>query len=230
MKRRLFSETGDYAKALLFAVVIAFLIKATIVEAYGIPSGSMEDTLLVGDLVVSNKVLYGSKIPFTGYRLPAIREPQPGDIITFKWPGDGKTDYVKRCVAVAGQTVEVRDKVLYIDGQPIPEPTNSKHSDKGVFSRSENPRDNFGPFVVPEGTVFAMGDNRDHSYDSRFWGPVPLELIEGKVEFIQWSIAPDESSPGMDLTDLGSIPVSVWHQVTNFLGRIRWERTAAGVE
>lgn len=230
MKSKMFSETRDYLKALIFALFIAFIIKTSIVEAYGIPSSSMEDTLLIGDLIVSNKLLYGARVPFTSYRFPAIRKPRPGDIITFKWPGDGQTDYVKRCVAVEGQTVEVRDKVLYVDGEPIPEPQYSKHVDDRLLPPGKNPRDNFGPFVVPPGTVFAMGDNRDRSYDSRFWGPVPLELIEGKVEMIQWSIAPDETAPHIDLADLGSVPLTVWHNVTHFLGRIRWSRTVETVE
>ncbi len=230
MKRKLFTETRDYAKALIFALIIAFIIKSTIVEAYGIPSGSMEDTLLIGDLIVSNKIVYGARIPIIGYRLPAVRKPMPGDIITFKWPGDGITDYVKRCVAVEGQTVEVRDKVLYVDGVVFPDPEFSKHADQRILPSGKNPRDNFGPYVVPAGHVFAMGDNRDNSYDSRFWGPVPLELIEGKVEMIQWSIAPDEKAPQLDLADMGSIPRTVWHNVTHFLGRIRWSRTIDHVE
>jgi len=230
MKGKMFSETRDYVKALVFALFIAFIIKTSIVEAYGIPSSSMEDTLLIGDLIVSNKLLYGARLPFIGYRFPAIREPQPGDIITFKWPGDGQTDYVKRCVAVAGQTVEVRDKILYVDGEPFPDPQYSKHVDDHYFPPGKNPRDNFGPFIVPPGTVFAMGDNRDRSYDSRFWGPVPLELIEGKVELIQWSIMPDETAPKIDLADLGSVPLAVWHNVTHFLGRVRWNRTVEAVD
>jgi len=230
MKGKVFSETRDYFKALIFALFVAFIIKTSIVEAYGIPSGSMEDTLLIGDLIVSNKLVYGARLPFTHYRFPAIRNPQPGDIITFKWPGDRQTDYVKRCVAVEGQTVEVRNKVLYVDGRQVPDPQFSKHVDNRLIPSGKNPRDNFGPFVVPAGTVFAMGDNRDRSYDSRFWGPVPLELIEGKVEMIQWSIAPDEAAPTIDLTDLGTVPLTVWHNVTHFLGRIRWGRTIDSVD
>jgi signal peptidase I len=230
MKKKLFTETRDYAKAIAFAVFIAFIIKTSIVEAYGIPSSSMEDTLLIGDLVVSNKILYGARIPFTGYRLPAIRKPQPGDIITFKWPGDGQTDYVKRCVAVEGQTVEIRGKTLYVDGKVFPDPQCSKFVDKQILPASSNQRDYFGPYLVPPKTVFAMGDNRDRSYDSRFWGPVPLELIEGKVELIQWSIAPDETAPQLDLANLGTIPRTVWHNLAHFIGRIRWERTASDIE
>jgi signal peptidase I len=230
MRHQFVLGARDMVKAVAFAVVAAFIIKSSIVEAYGIPSGSMEDTLLVGDLIVSNKVIYGAKVPFTGYRLPAIRSPRPGDIITFKWPGDRQTDYVKRVVAVAGQTVEIHDKMLYIDGQIFPDPEFSKHVDSRILSSPKESRDNFGPFVVPAGTVFAMGDNRDRSYDSRYWGTVPLELIEGKVEMIQWSIAPDSAAPTIDLTDLGSIPKTVWHTVAHFVDRIRWERTVQVVE
>lgn len=225
MANKIVSGTYSYLKAIIVAILAALIIKTSIAEAYRIPSSSMEDTLLIGDFVVSNKFLYGAKIPFIGVRLPAIRPPEPGDIITFKWPGDGITDYVKRCVAVAGQTVEVRDKVLYVDGEVFEDPEFSKHVDGRVLPAKRDRRDNFGPYVVPPGTVFAMGDNRDQSYDSRFWGPVPLELIEGKVMIIQWSIAPDEEATEIDLADLSTIPRATWDTVTRFAQRVRWGRT-----
>ena len=226
IKKQMINESYSYFKAILFAVVAAFIIKSTIVEAYGIPSSSMEDTLLIGDLVVSNKVLYGAKLPIIGYRLPAIRHPQQGDIITFKFPGDRKTDYVKRCVATEGQVVRVIDKILYVDGKVFPNPEFSKFEDSTHIlpAGANSPRDNFGPFTVPKGYVFAMGDNRDRSYDSRFWGPVPLELIEGKVMFIQWSLAQDEDATKIDLSDLTTIPESVWDTASHFTSRIRWSR------
>lgn len=217
-------ESFSYLKAIVFAVIAAFFIKTSFVEAYGIPSSSMEDTLLIGDLVVSNKLLYGAKLPIIGYRMPAIREPKQGDIITFKWPGDRKTDYVKRCVATEGQVVKIVNKVLYVDGEIFPNPEYSKFADGNRIDPRKSARDNFGPFTVPEDHVFAMGDNRDRSYDSRFWGPVPLELIEGKVMFIQWSLAPDEQATEIQLTDLTTIPLSVWDNTTHFFGRIRWDR------
>lgn len=225
MKNKAFSEAFGFARVLLWAVLFALVVKTTVAEGYHIPTSSMENTLLTGDFIVANKFLYGARIPFTSYRLPAVRPPRPGDIITFKWPGDRKTDYVKRCVAIAGQTVEVRNKVLYVDNVALADPEQSKHTDRRVIPRGKNGRDNFGPYLVPEGSVFAMGDNRDNSYDSRFWGPVPLELIEGKVFLIQWSIAPDEKAPQIDLTDMTSIPVTVFHTVTHFLQRFRWERS-----
>lgn len=224
IKKQMMDESFSYVKAIIFAVIAAFFIKTSFVEAYGIPSSSMEDTLLIGDLVVSNKLLYGAKVPVIGYRFPAIREPEQGDIITFKWPGDRKTDYVKRCVATAGQTVKIVNKVLYVDGKKFPNPEHSKFMDGARIDLSKPQRDNFGPFTVPPNCVFAMGDNRDRSYDSRFWGPVPLELIEGKVMFIQWSLAPDDNATSIDLADLTTIPESVWDNTTHFIGRIRWDR------
>jgi len=227
--KKIVAGSYGYLKALFWAVLLAFLVKASLAEAYRVPSSSMEDTLLIGDFVLSNKLLFGGRIPFVGWRLPEIRQPRQGDIITFKWPGDHKTDYVKRCVAVAGQVVEIRDKVLYVDGKVFPEPEHGKYVEKDQPLDKSDRRDYFGPYTVPAGTVFAMGDNRDNSYDSRYWGPVPLELIEGKVMAIQWSIAPDDKAPQIDPARFATIPPTVWNSVTHFLGRIRWNRTARGV-
>ncbi|MDD4051639.1 MAG: signal peptidase I [candidate division Zixibacteria bacterium] len=229
MDKKILAGSYGYLKALFWAVLLAFFVKASLAEAYRVPSSSMEDTLLIGDFVVSNKLLYGGRIPFFGWRLPEIRHPRPGDVITFKWPGDRKTDYVKRCVAVEGQVVEVRDKVLYVDGKAFPDPARAKYIAKGKPLDKNDRRDYFGPFTVPPETIFAMGDNRDNSYDSRYWGPVPLELVEGKVIGIQWSIAPDDNAPKIDPAHFTSIPVTFWHTITNFVGRIRWDRTVRSV-
>lgn len=225
VNKKFFAGSYGYLKALFWAVLLAFFVKASLAEAYRVPSSSMEDTLLIGDFVLSNKVIFGGRIPFTGWRLPDIRHPQQGDIITFKWPGDRKTDYVKRCVAVAGQVVEVRDKILYVDGKVFLDPAYAKYIGQGRPFDKGDRRDNFGPFTVPPGTIFAMGDNRDNSYDSRYWGPVPLDLVEGKVMAIQWSIAPDDNAPKIDPARFTSIPVTFWHSITHFVGRIRWDRT-----
>jgi signal peptidase I len=229
-RKGIFSETYGYIKALFWAILIAFVIKTSIAEAYLVPSSSMEDTLLVGDFVISTKFVYGAKIPFVGWRLPGIREPRPGDIITFKFPGDLRTDFVKRCVAVEGQIVTVKDKVLYIDGEQFPDPEFAKHTDERILDDPRVPRDNFGPYRVPRGTIFAMGDNRDNSNDSRFWGPVPIDLIEGKVMFIQWSIATDKNALAIDVADLSTIPAAVVHNLIHFWDRIRWDRFLRGVD
>jgi signal peptidase I len=209
--------------------LIAVLIKSSIAEAYLVPSSSMEDTLLIGDFVISNKFIYGAKLPLVGWRLPGIRKPQPGDIITFKYPVDGRTDFVKRCIATEGQIITIKDKVLYIDGQVSPLPEFSKYADDRIIDNPNVPRDNFGPYKVPTGKIFAMGDNRDNSNDSRFWGSVPLELIEGKVMFIQWSIAPDEQALAFDPADLTTVPGMVAHNLIHFWDRIRWNRFFKGV-
>jgi signal peptidase I len=204
-----------------------FLIINSIGQAYKIPSGSMENTLLIGDFVVANKVIYGSKIPLIDYRLPAIRDPHPGDIVIFRYPGDGKTPYVKRCVAVEGQKVEISDKILYVDNQKYQDTEGTKYLDSALYPRSAtggNSRDNWGPYIVPRDHFFMMGDNRDNSADSRFWGPVHRDLIIGKPLIIHWSWSEDESAPQVDPRDPLSIPTLFVYNIANFYDRVRWER------
>lgn len=162
------------------AVVLALFVRTFFAQAFRIPSESMEDTLLVGDFLFANKLIYGAKIPFIDKHLPSIRDPRPGDIIIFKYPGDEKTPYIKRCVAVAGQTVELKGSTLYVDGVAREEPFTK-------YVRGENLPRRFGPITVPEGHVFMMGDNRDNSSDSRVWGALDKDLIMGKAMFIYFS-------------------------------------------
>jgi signal peptidase I len=167
----------EYAEIISMAVVLAFFVRAFFIQAFRIPSESMEDTLLVGDFLFANKLIYGPKVPFTEKRLPGVRDPEPGDIIIFKYPGDKKTDYIKRCVAVEGQTVELKGRTLYVDGV-------ARAEDYAKYYHGSN----FGPYVVPEDHIFMMGDNRDNSADSRVWGPLPKSLILGKAMFIYFSL------------------------------------------
>jgi signal peptidase I len=192
-KARTKSTLREYVEALLLAVVLTIVIRGLVIQAFRIPTGSMEDTLLVGDFLFVNKMVYGSEIDigfggnrFLYYRFPAIRDPRPGDIIVFRYPDDPARDFIKRCVAVGGQTVEIRDKVLYVDGRAREEPY-AVHKDPRVLSREMNRRDNFGPYVVPQGHLFMMGDNRDNSHDSRFWGALPRHLVKGQSMFLYWS-------------------------------------------
>lgn len=226
MQKDIFDIVWENIKSLLIAVVLAIIIKTSIVEAYKIPSASMEDTLLVGDFLIANKFKYGARLPLVNWRLPGFREPEPGDVVIFKWPGDGVTNYIKRCVATEGQTVEVKDKVLYVDGTPFPNPLESKFT-KPILSRrslGENTRDNFGPYVVPKDCYFMMGDNRDNSYDSRFWGPVHEDLVLGEAMFIHWSWVPDEGSPEVSVADPLSVPRLFLYNVVHFPERVRWGR------
>jgi signal peptidase I len=220
----------EYIKSLGIALLLAYLIKTSIVEAYKIPSSSMEDTLLVGDFLLANKFIYGAQVPFTDWHLPAVKDPQPGDVVIFRWPLDPSTNYIKRCVATAGQVVEIRDKVLYVDGSRFLDPENTKYTDRRVITDPAVGRDNFGPYRVPPGMIFAMGDNRDNSSDSRFWGPVSLNLVQGKAVLIHWSWQPDIKAPEITLTDLGSIPRSVAYNLIHFFRRVRWSRLGNFIE
>ena len=226
MAKSAFDIIWENVKSLLIAVVLAVIIKTSIVEAYKIPSASMEDTLLVGDFLIANKFKYGARLPVVNWQLPAFREPQPGDVVIFKWPGDGVTNYIKRCVAVGGQTVEIRDKVLYIDGEIFANPDKLKYTRPNVPRppNGDNTRDNYGPVVVPKDCYFMMGDNRDNSYDSRFWGVVHKDLILGEAMFIHWSGEPDEKSPAVSVSDPLSVPRLFLYNVVHFPQRVRWDR------
>ena len=187
MAKRKKSAIREYAEIIVLAVALALFVRTFFVQAFRIPSESMEDTLLVGDFLFANKLLYGPKLPFVDVRLPAIRQPKPGDIIIFKYPHDPKIDYIKRCVAVEGQTVELVDNKLFVDGV-----MQDEEFTKYVFGSRPDRR--FGPFKVPEGHIFMMGDNRDNSADSRAWGPLDKKLIAGKAMFIYFSWNPSSHS------------------------------------
>lgn len=178
-------ETID---TVVWAVVLFLILRTFVVQAFRIPSPSMEDTLMIGDFLFINKVEYGARIPFTDWRLPGLRDPRPGDIIVFQKPsgddpGEREVDFIKRCVAVGGQTVEMREKRLLVDGLPQVEPY---ALNKDPFLRPE--RDDWGPLTVPENQLFMLGDNRDYSHDSRFWGCVPMEKVRGRafIRYFSW--------------------------------------------
>ena len=193
------SIVREYGEAIVVAVALTLVIRTFIIQAFRIPTGSMEDTLLVGDHLFVNKFVYGAKIPFTDWRLPRLRDPARGDIVVFKFPEDPSRDFIKRMVALPGDTVQIRDKVLYRNGEPVGEDyikVSSYSREPGaqeanIFPAGAGNRDNYGlsrPVVVPDGHYFMMGDNRDHSDDSRFWGFLPRENIKGKAMFIYFSI------------------------------------------
>jgi signal peptidase I len=182
----------EYYEAILVAFILALFVRTFVFENFKIPSRSMEDGLLVGDHLVVNKFVFSEHFDSPLYKLLPYRSPERGDVVVFKYPVDPRRDFIKRCVAVGGDTVEVRDKQLYINGVEQIEPyvvhkATTMIPNQPSVRPSMRPRDNFGPYVVPPGTVFCMGDNRDNSSDSRFWGPVPLENIKGRALLIYWS-------------------------------------------
>lgn len=182
----------EYGEALIIAAILALIIRTFVVQAFKIPSGSMEDTLLVGDHLLVNKFIYGIQLPFSDQRYFTIRHPQRGDVIVFEFPRDeGKPwlerrDFIKRVVGTPGDVVEIRDKKVYINGKEwtIPQEV---HKEQGILGPQYGPRDNMKPVKVPEGHYFVMGDNRDRSYDSRFWGFVPEDKIKGLAFIKYWS-------------------------------------------
>lgn len=214
----------EYVESFAVALLLALVIKCSVVEAYKIPSSSMEDTLLIGDFLLANKFIYGAKIPLIDAHLPAIREPKPGDVVIFKYPNNPEINYIKRCVAVGGQVVEIRNKAIYLDGERLPEPPELKNTDRRSLPASVSSRDNYGPYKIPQGYIFVMGDNRDNSYDSRFWGPLDRKLVLGKAMILHLSWAPDPGAPNFSWTNPLTYPGSLFYNITHFYKRVRWDR------
>ena len=210
------STTREYVESIVIAVLIALFLRSFVIEAFKIPSGSMIPTLQVGDHIFVNKFIYGLRLPWTNVKFGMqLRKPERGEVIVFKFPRDQEKDFIKRIVAIEGDTVEVRDNVVYVNGQPTPRvhetddqceyedfdevsgrcdhrrceayrETVGTHVYHTVFDRGPSPR-SWPKVTVPAGNVFVMGDNRDNSHDSRFWGTVPFELIKGKALVIWFS-------------------------------------------
>ena len=183
-KKSLFRE---YAEAIIIAVLLALVIRQFAVQAFTIPSGSMMDTLLIGDYILVNKFLLGPEIPFTDKHLPGLRSPEHGDVIVFKYPNDETRDFIKRIVAVGGDTIQVKDNRVWRNGTLIEEP----YVMPGSFRPGPSTHCGYlygcEPLVVPPNSYFVMGDNRDNSQDSRYWGFVKREKIRGKAFLIYWS-------------------------------------------
>lgn len=185
-KKRLLRE---YAEAIITALLLALLIRAYIIQAFKIPSGSMVPTLLIGDHILVSKFIYGTEIPFSDKRFLVFKKPQRGDIIVFRYPENPERDFIKRAIAIEGDIIESRDKAIYVNGKAVVEPY-AYYTDPYIMPRGNGPRDNFGPVRVPKDKLFVMGDNRDQSHDSRYWGFVDIKDIKGKAFIIYWSWDP----------------------------------------
>lgn len=188
-KKRLVRE---YAEAIIIALIAALIIRAYVIQAFKIPSGSMIPTLLIGDHILVNKFIYGTPIPFSDKRVLIFKKPERGDIIVFKYPENPKKDFIKRVVATGGDKIESRNKVIYVNGDKLSEPY-AQHTDNAMLPTGISLRDNFEPITVPANKFFVMGDNRDQSHDSRFWGFVDLKEIKGEALIIYWSWNADDS-------------------------------------
>ncbi|HYC87974.1 MAG TPA: signal peptidase I [Thermoanaerobaculia bacterium] len=215
------STIREYYEALLIAIVFVNFARIFAFQAFKIPSGSMEDNLKIGDHIIVNKCIYGPQVPALRGLVP-LRDVERGDVIVFRYPGDPSQDYVKRVVGLPGETIHIRAKKVFINGKPLDEPY-VLHTDDRVLhvNHPQSSRDHFGPFVIPQGEYFAMGDNRDNSNDSRFWGGVPRALIKGRAFMVYWSfdMRPARGTSARErLGELGKV-------VVYFFTKTRWERT-----
>lgn len=180
------STFREYSEAAVIAILLALFIRSFVVQAFKIPSGSMEPTLLIGDHILVNKFIYGIKIPFFRTTLIPIAEPHRGDVIVFIYPVDRSKDFIKRVIGLPGEKIETVGTKILINGN-LYEDKHGFYTDHGGRTGNPTDKEQFLPKIVPNNHFFVMGDNRDHSYDSRYWGFVPSESIKGKAFIIYWS-------------------------------------------
>ena len=186
-KTTILRSIGVYLTSVIFAISLALLIRTFGVQAFKIPSsGAMKNSILIGDHILVNKFVYGIKLPIADTVLIPISKPKYGDIIVFKYPKEPEKDFIKRVIGVGGDVIEIKDKQVYVNNTRLNE-NYVIHTDSRIFPEDQNPRDNLKSITVPENSLFVMGDNRDHSYDSRFWGVVDLKAVKGKAFVIYWS-------------------------------------------
>ena len=179
------SKVREYAETIIIALAIALFVRTFVVQAFKIPSESMKPTLLVGDHILVNKFIYGIRIPFVGKRIVTFKDPKRGDVIVFKYPEDRSKDFIKRVIGLPGDTVEFKDRTIYINDRPIEDPWGVYKKDNPSWRSSASK--NYDPQVVPPGALFVMGDNRDNSLDSRVWGCVPFDDVLGEAFIMYWS-------------------------------------------
>lgn len=221
-------STGrEYFESIVIAVILALFIRTFIVQAFKIPTGSMENTLLIGDHLLVNKFMLGPSSSALERALLPERNPRRGDVIVFKYPEEPSRDFIKRVIGLPGETVEMRNKRIFINGQELTEPyVHFLQPPTGPPELSETTsfdvRENYGPVTVPANEYFVMGDNRDNSEDSRYWGFLPRDYIKGNAMMVYWSYEAtsedyQEDGFGQSLKGIGSV-------VTHFFTRTRWDR------
>jgi signal peptidase I len=220
------STVREYYEALLIALIFVNFTRIFAFQAFKIPSGSMEDNLKIGDHIVVNKFIYGPKGDSPLTRLLPLRDIERGDVIVFRYPEQPENDFVKRVIGLPGDTVAVRNKKVFINGAPLDEPyvvydDPQVYPDQPALPEPYRSRDQFGPFKIGEGQYFAMGDNRDHSHDSRYWGPVPRGMIKGRAFMVYWSFDHPPPADSSTRARIGELTYVVRH----FFDKTRWRRT-----
>ncbi len=212
----------EYLEAIIIALVLALTIRVFLVQAFKIPSGSMIPSLQIGDHILVNKLAYGLQIPqdcefeagllpvtcYSSSMLLEFEKPERGDIIVFRYPEDEHKDFIKRIIGLPGDTIQILEKTVYVNGEPFHDEAFTQRVDPGMIDGRINPRDNFGPVTVPPDSYFVMGDNRDQSLDSRFWGYVQEHKIKGRAFLVYWS----------------------WHGQGSMTEWVRWNRIGKVIE
>jgi signal peptidase I len=218
------STLREYAESIVIAVVLALFVRTWVVQAFKIPTGSMENNLLIGDHLLVNKFVFSpTGAPIERALLP-IRDIRRGDVIVFKYPDEPDRDFIKRVIGLPGETLELRAKKVYVNGQPLDEPYVHflEPASEAQEVTSFDVRERYGPVRVPEGHYFVMGDNRDNSQDSRYWGYLPRDYVKGRALMIYWSY----ESGREDYLDegIGASAKRLVSVVTHFFTKTRWER------
>jgi signal peptidase I len=218
------SVLREYFESIVIAVILALFVRTWVFQAFKIPTGSMENNLLIGDHLLVNKFVFSPAVSGFERALLPRRDVRRGDIVVFKYPDEPERDFIKRVIGLPGDTLELRNKKVYVNGQALDEPY--VHFLEGTSPLSEvtsiDVRERYGPVKVPDGQYFVMGDNRDNSQDSRYWGFLPRSYIKGRALMIYWSY----ESGREDYLDggLGSRAKQLFSVVTHFFTRTRWER------
>jgi signal peptidase I len=218
------STVREYFESIVIAVILALFVRTFVVQAFKIPTGSMENNLLIGDHLLVNKFVFGPAAGSVERHLLPVRDPRRGDVVVFKFPDEPDRDFIKRVIGLPGETLELRSKKVYVNGQPLTEPyvhfLEAAHDAQEITSIDV--RERYGPVRVPEGQYFVMGDNRDNSQDSRYWGFLPRGYIKGRALMIYWSY----ESGREDYLDegIGASAKRLFSVVTHFFTKTRWER------
>ncbi len=218
------STVREYFESIVIAVILALFVRTWVVQAFKIPTASMENNLLVGDHLLVNKFVFGPTVSPAMRAILPVRDIRRGDIVVFKYPDEPERDFIKRVIGLPGDTVELRNKKVHVNGQPLDEPYVHflEPAAQGDEVTSFDVRERYGPVTVPAGQYFVMGDNRDNSQDSRYWGFLPRDYIKGHALMIYWSY--ESGGEGYADDGLGATIRSLVSVVTHFFTRTRWER------
>lgn len=229
MRSGVSSHWRDYLEALLVAVIFATFARTYVVQAFKIPTGSMVENLLIGDHILVNKLIFGGRESSLERILFPQRDVRRGDVAVFRYPIDPTRDFIKRCIGLPGDEIEIRNKKVHVNGEPLAESGYVYHVDPRTYpssvflSADYRYRDNFGPYTVPDGELFFMGDNRDDSHDSRFWGSVPVSFVKGRAFLVYWSFDSSQGSAGWP--GYAGRARQLAEVVLRFPVRTRWERS-----